>query len=518
MARQTALIIGAGPAGLTAAHELLRRSDIRPIILEKSTYMGGISRTVNYKGNRIDIGGHRFFSKSDRIMQWWMDRMPVESPEGPDPELVDSVLMLRSRRSRIYFQRQFFDYPISLSFDTLRKLGPWSVLKMGTSYAHAMARPIHPADTLEEFFINRFGRELYETFFESYTEKVWGLPCSQISAEWGAQRIKGLSITKALLHALKRPLAGRNVAGRDVAQKGTETSLIEQFLYPKHGPGQLWEQVADEVREMGGEILTEQEVRHIDTAGNRVTSVEAVDVNTGVLQTFHPDYCFSTMPIKQLVRSFCAEPPTAIRQISEGLMYRDFVTVGLLLNELKIKEDTESGNRLIRDNWIYIQEPDVTVGRLQVFNNWSPYLPADPEKVWVGMEYFCNEHDELWIQNDQQLKTLAIEELARIGIITPADVLDGTVIRMPKTYPAYFGTYDRFDELRSWIDRFENLYLVGRNGMHRYNNMDHSMLSAMTAVENILAERTEKSNIWSVNTEQEYHEQESEKKSGLVTQ
>ena len=499
MGKPTALIIGAGPAGLTAAHELLRRTDVRPIVLEMSDSMGGLSRTVNYKGNRIDIGGHRFFSKSDRVMRWWRQRMPIEAPGGPDPDLVDSVMLLRLRRSRIFYGRKLFDYPISLNVDTLRKLGLWRVMKIGTSYARAMVRPIRDAKTLEEFFINRFGRELYETFFKSYTEKVWSIPCSQISAEWGAQRIKGLSITKAVLHALKRPFAGR-----DVAQKGTETSLIEQFLYPKLGPGQMWEHVADEVRQMGGDILTGQQVRRIDVAGRRVAGVEAVDVRTGKSRVFSADYCFSTMPVKQLVRSLSADPPRSVRQVAEGLLYRDFLTVGLLLERLKIHE--HSGRGLIRDNWIYIQEPDVRVGRLQIFNNWSPYLVADPQKVWVGMEYFCNEHDDLWIQRDEQLKALAIGELAALGIIDPADVLDGTVIRMPKTYPAYFGTYDRFEQLQAWLDQFENLFLIGRNGMHRYNNMDHSMLTAMTAVDNILQDRIDKANIWAVNTEREYHE------------
>jgi len=517
MRQQTAVIIGAGPAGLTAACELLHRSDVRPIVLEKSDLVGGISRTVNYKGNRIDIGGHRFFSKSDRVMNWWLERMPLEasaadaqmigyqgksrlvdrSGPGSDLDRGDRVMLLRPRRSRIYFQRTFFDYPIRLSLDTVRKLGPWRMARIGASYARSSLMPIRNEATLEDFFINRFGRELYRTFFESYTEKVWGRPCSEISAEWGAQRIKGLSIGRAIKHALLKPLSRR-----DVAQKGTETSLIEQFLYPKHGPGQMWELAAEEVESLGGHVIRNHEARHLLTAGDHVLGVEAVDMRSGRTETIAADYVFSTMPIKQLVRAFSDQPPDDLRRISEGLVYRDFITVGLLLKELAVKEQ----GGLIRDNWIYIQEPDVRVGRMQVYNNWSPYLVVDPSTAWIGLEYFCNEHDDLWVLSDRRMIELAVAEMAKIGIVDPAAVLDATVIRMPKTYPAYFGTYDRFDDLRGWLDRFENLFLLGRNGMHRYNNMDHSMLTAMTAVDNVLAGRTDKSNVWAVNTEQEYHE------------
>lgn len=517
MTQQKAIIIGAGPAGLTAAYELLTRTRIKPIVLEKSALMGGISRTVNYKGNRIDIGGHRFFSKSDRVMQWWLQMLPLEASEsgptairyhrmektvtpsasGPDAGAADNVMLLRARKSRIYYLRRFFDYPISLSKDTLLKLGLWRTFKIGVSYVKSALFPIKQEATLEQFFINRFGRELYGTFFKSYTEKVWGVPCDKISAEWGAQRIKGLSVWATLMHAAKKLFKGTG----DIAQKGTETSLIEQFMYPKFGPGQMWEECARRIKEMGGEIHTGCKAERLITDGWRVT---ALQTSQG---TFEGDYFFSTAPIQEIMRSFDVPPPENVLAVSDGLVYRDFMTVGLLLRKLKINDETPQGKQLIRDNWIYIQEPDVLLGRLQVFNNWSPFLVADKENVWLGLEYFCNESDEIWKLPDDRMVALAIEELSRIGIIDSSEVLDSTVLRMEKTYPAYFGTYDRFAEIRAHIDRYTNLFLVGRNGMHRYNNQDHSMLTAMMAVDDIIAGKTDKNALWEVNTEMDYHEE-----------
>jgi protoporphyrinogen oxidase len=510
---------------LTAALELVRRSDIVPVVLEKSQDMGGLSRTVNYKGNRIDIGGHRFFSKSDRVMNWWLDVMPVESSkedtteiayqgkrrsvgrnhDACDPETGDCVMLVRSRKSRIYFLRKFFDYPITLSVATLRKLGALRTVKIGFSYVKAALWQIKPEKSLEDFLINRFGRQLYLTFFKSYTEKVWGVPCSVISAEWGAQRIKGLSVAKAIVHVFKKALRPRS----GLRQKKIETSLIERFLYPKLGPGQLWEYVAEDVKEQGGKILKGYSVTRLLTEGDKITAVGAVD-EQGTYREFTADYVFSTMPIKELVRALDAPVPPPVREISDGLSYRDFITVGVLLDRLKIHADTNTGSKLLQDNWIYIQEPDVLVGRMQIFNNWSPYMVADRSKVWIGLEYFCYENDELWRKSDSDMIALAAEEMERIGVISRSEILDATVIRVPKTYPAYFGSYDRFPELREYLDHFENLFLVGRNGMHKYNNQDHSMLTAMTAVDNILEGRTDKSNIWAVNTEQDYHETKSD--------
>jgi protoporphyrinogen oxidase len=515
---EKAVIIGAGPAGLTAAYELLTRSNIVPIVLEKSEYMGGLSRTVEHNGNRIDIGGHRFFSKSDRVMNWWLEHLPLEGSTlkphkisyhrndrlvtGNAPTTDGQPCMLvRQRKSRIYFLRKFFAYPIQLTSDTLRNLGVKRVLRIGFSYLKTLLFPPKRVENLEQFFISRFGKELYLTFFKSYTEKVWGVPCEQISAEWGAQRIKGLSIKNTLLHLAKK-LGKRS---SDLRQKDTETSLIEQFLYPKLGPGQLWEVVADKVKALGGEILTRQEVTSIHTDKGRITAV-SVRGPDGLERQVTGNYFFSTMPIKELVNELQAAVPAHVREVSSNLQYRDFITVGLLVKKLSVK-DRENPTGRIQDNWIYIQEPDVLAGRLQIFNNWSPYMVKDPDTVWIGVEYFCYETDSMWNLPDSEMASLAGRELERIGIIESQDVTDFKVIRMPKTYPAYFGVYNRFEEVRSYLDAFPNLFLVGRNGMHKYNNQDHSMLTAMTAVDNIIEGRTDKSNIWAVNTEMDYHEE-----------
>jgi protoporphyrinogen oxidase len=500
--KRQAIIIGGGPAGLTAAYELLTRTDIHPIVIERFDYMGGISRTVEYKGNRMDIGGHRFFSKSDRVMNWWLEQLPQETPGQSETE--DDVMLVRGRKSRIYFLRKFFEYPIQLSKETLANLGPARTVRIGFSYLRAMLFPIRKVENLEQFFINRFGRELYLTFFKSYTEKVWGVPCDQISAEWGAQRIKGLSIRKAIAHFLKQ---SSNPSG-DIAQKGTETSLIEQFLYPKLGPGQMWEKIATRVQEMGGEIIINFDITSVEEKDGQVVAVSGHD-SDGTPRRFAGDYFFSTTSVKELVQAMVeggTTVPENVRDVAAHLQYRDFIAVGLLVDKLKVSEPGGKYGQLVTDNWIYIQEPDVLIGRLQVFNNWSPFLVADRSKVWLGAEYFCYEGDELWTRSEESMAKLAADELAKIDIIERADVHDTVVVHMAKTYPAYFGVYDRFHEVRDYLDAISNLYLVGRNGMHKYNNQDHSMLTAMTAVDNIIAGRRDKQNIWDVNTEPDYHE------------
>lgn len=521
--KKTAIIIGAGPAGLTAAYELLDKTDIRPIIYEMTGDIGGISKTINYKGNRIDIGGHRFFSKSERVMKWWQNILPVqgapakddiilkrENPlskevSAPDPEKNDKVMLIRKRLSRIFFLRKFFDYPVSLNLNTFSNLGLIRIIKIGLSYIRIRLFPIKEEKSLEDFFVNRFGKELYLTFFKDYTEKVWGVPCNRIKPEWGAQRIKGLSVTKAILHAMK----GAVSKDSSIEQQNTETSLIERFIYPKFGPGQMWEEVAGIVKEKGGEIYLRRRVAGLKHRDNRITEIEVKDENTGNVETRKGDYFFSTMPVKDLIQAFGEGVPGEVRRVSQGLIYRDFITVGLLLKKLEIKNETNmrTVNNIVPDNWIYIQERDVRLARLQIFNNWSPYMVKDQNTVWIGLEYICSEGDELWSRSDEDFRKFAIDELSRIDIIDREDVLDSVVIRVPKTYPAYFGSYDHFDSIRNYVDKFENLFLIGRNGMHRYNNQDHSMLTAMTAVENIINNVTSKDNIWNINVEKEYHEE-----------
>jgi protoporphyrinogen oxidase len=511
MNRKKAIIIGAGPAGLTAAYELIERTDIVPIVYEMTDSVGGISKTVNYKGNRIDIGGHRFFSKSDRVMQWWLDILPIQSgypasgSTAPDPDVADQVMLVRNRLSRILFLGKFFDYPLQLSIATLSKLGVTRIFKIGLSYLETHLFPIKEEKSLEDFFTNRFGKELYSTFFRDYTQKVWGVPCSEIKPEWGAQRVKGLSVSKAVFHALSRLFRKDS----SIAQKNVETSLIEQFLYPKFGPGQIWEEVSRRIVERGGEIHLNSRIMGMDCNEHRVSGVRVRNEISGALEEKKGDYFFSTMPVKDLIQAMGGSVPPAVKDIAEGLSYRDFITVGLLLRKLKVKNQTQiqASNGLIPDNWIYVQETSVKLGRIQIFNNWSPYMVADKETVWVGLEYFCNEGDDLWGRTDQEMADLAVAELARIGFIEGSSVLDHTVIRMPKTYPGYFGTYEHFARIREFTDPFQNLYLIGRNGMHRYNNQDHSMLTAMTAVDNILAGIKSKDPIWDINIEEDYHEE-----------
>ncbi len=523
---KTAIIIGAGPAGLTAAYELLHKTDIKPVVFEASNDIGGISKTINYKGNRIDIGGHRFFSKSDTVMEWWHNILPIERTDasktftlkyqgktrelaggdGADPNKTDDVMLVRSRLSRIYYDGKFFNYPVKLEPSTIKNLGVMRMTKMGLSYIKARLRPLKE-NSLEDFYVNRFGRELYNTFFRDYTEKVWGVPCSEIAPDWGAQRVKGLSVSKAIAHALKGVL--RRGKSADLSQKGTETSLIEYFLYPKLGPGHMWETVAKIILKLGGEVHKNKTITKIHAAGERITGVTITDTKTGASEKITGDYFFSTMPVNELISSFDGVGvPKNVKEVAAGLPYRDFITVGLLMKGLKIKNETDhpTKNNVVPDNWIYIQEPGVKVGRLQVFNNWSPYLVKDPGSVWIGMEYFVNEGDELWVKSDKKMAEFGINELASIKIIDKEDVLDSTVIRIKKTYPAYFGTYGRFDEIRKFTDHFENLYLLGRNGQHRYNNQDHSMLTAIEAVQNITDGHRGKDNVWNVNVEKEYHE------------
>lgn len=499
-----AIIIGAGPAGLTAAFELATKSNIKPIIFEKSKDIGGIAKTLNFTGNRIDIGGHRFFSKSDQVMKWWLNILPLENDNLATN---DNIMLIRNRLSKIYFDNKLFEYPISLSIKTLIKLGFKRIVKIALSYARIKVFPIKNEKSLEDFFINRFGRELYLLFFKDYTEKVWGISCAKIPSDWGRQRIKGLSLSKTFFSAFKSIFYKNN----SIDQKNTETSLINRFLYPKLGPGQLWEKVAEIIKEKGGEIYLQHEAIGLEIADNKIKSLKVKDEDTKEIKEILGDYFFSTMAVKDLINSLGDKVLTEIKAIANGLIYRDMIIIGLLLKDMKIKEH----DSLLKDNWLYIQEKNIKLGRLQIYNNWSPYMVKDKNTVWLGLEYFCEQGDDLWNKSEDDMKTLAINELVKMHFIDKEQVIDGYIIKMPKAYPAYFGSYDRFDKVKDFTDKFENLFLIGRNGMHRYNNMDHSMLTAIRAVENIKNNIKDKSNIWQINLEQSYNEEKNIPKDNL---
>lgn len=514
--KKTAVIIGAGPAGLTAAYEMLQRGVAVPLLLEESSSVGGISRTVNCGGNRMDIGGHRFFSKSERVMRWWCDVMPLQAAPAkdelllgagpvaaaPDPQTSDNVMLRRRRVSRIFFCHKFFPYPLTLTFSLLANMGVWRAVKAACGY---IAARLHrrAENSLEDFYINRFGRPLYRMFFEDYTQKVWGKHPSQLGADWGSQRVKGLSMWALLKDAFSVKRDG------DIAQKGVETSLIGEFLYPKYGPGQLWETVAARIEEGGGSLLKEHRVEQVNVENGRAVSV-VCRCPDGSRRIVECDYLFSSMPIKDLVGAVRgAEVPSAVAAVAAGLPYRDFITVGLLVNSLKIKNTTKLrtyANR-VPDTWIYVQERDVKVGRIQVFNNWSPYMVADYENtLFLGLEYFCSEGDALWQMSDKDIIALAVEELSQMEVLDASAVRSGSVMRMKKAYPAYWGSYKDLGVVRDFLDSIENLYCIGRNGQHRYNNMDHSMLTAFAAVD-CLCKVGDRAAVWNVNTEADYNEE-----------
>ncbi len=516
------VIAGAGPAGLTAALELLKKTDIHPIVMEQSDAIGGISQTVCYKGNRMDIGGHRFFSKSERVKDAWNEIMPLQgSPSkddlligreyslvsgGPDPEREDKVMLSRGRVSRIYYLRHFFDYPISLKWQTFANMGVRRTLLAGSGYIKSMLCKA-PENSLENFYINRFGKPLYSMFFEDYTEKVWGVHPSKLGADWGSQRVKGLSIMAIVKDMFNKAFGTKG-------ENEVETSLIESFVYPKYGPGQLWEATADQITERGGEIKVLSNVTGIHIENGKVDYVEITGAD-GTIEKQRCDYFFSSMPLKDLVASLTGiKVPADVMRIAASLPYRDFITVGLLVKKLKINNEThiKTFKNRIPDTWIYIQERDVKIGRLQIFNNWSPYLMDDYENtMWIGLEFFCNEGDELWTMSKEDFIEMAVKELVHIGFIDADDVIDSTQVKIKKAYPAYFGTYYELDQVKEFLNGIDNLYCIGRNGQHRYNNMDHSMLTAMVAVDAIRSGIADKSAVWAVNTEEEYHETGSRK-------
>ena len=515
-----AVVIGAGPAGLTAAYELVDKAeDIEVIVLEESEHMGGISKTVNYKGNRMDMGGHRFFSKVDEVNEWWDMMLPMQgSPasdyktlgitvplkeNGPDPEKVDETMLMRQRVSRIFYNKKFFDYPISLKPETFTNMGLLTTIQVGFSY---LASVFHKREekSLEDFYINRFGKKLYSMFFERYTENLWGRHPSVIAPDWGSQRVKGLSIAAILKDMFSKLLPGKK-------NRKVETSLIEEFKYPKLGPGELWDVTAAKVISKGGKILKNHKaVRLVKDENNHIKEVVCTTPEGEV--SFEADIVISSMPVKDLVAGM-NDVPEDMRTIAEGLPYRDYLTLGVLVPKLLLNNKTKHktiGN-IIPDNWVYVHDRGIHMGRFQIYNNWSPYMVKDLQNtVWVGLEYFCYENDEWWNMSEDEFAKFAIEDMINLGLIDSAgSVLDYHEEKVKKAYPAYFDTYERMDELTTYLNTIDNLYCVGRNGQHRYNNLDHSMCTSFETVKNILSGRTDKSNIWSVNTETEYHESKS---------
>jgi protoporphyrinogen oxidase len=462
------IICGAGPAGLTAAYQLARLGHA-VTVLESDDAVGGISRTAEYKGFRFDIGGHRFFTKIAPVQALWEEILGEEFLEVP-------------RLSRIHYGGKYFDYPLKAS-NALRGLGLVNALRILFSYLVSRLRPYPREDTFEQWVSNRFGKRLYETFFKTYTEKVWGIPCTQIRAEWAAQRIQGLSLVRAVLSATS------------LNRRSTEIkTLIHSFRYPRLGPGQMWERCRDLIIEMGGEVRMQHHVTGFDMVDGRVVSVTAR--THGGEERFAAEHVISTMALQHLTRSLGFAVPAAVREAGEGLAYRDFVVVSLILDR----------ENLFPDNWIYIHTPGVKVGRVQNFNNWSAAMVPEPGVTCLGLEYFCFEGDELWNSSDAELIALATRELEQLELAPGARVTDGTVIRVPKAYPVYDAVYsEHLDVIRSFIDPIPNMHTVGRNGMHKYNNQDHSMLTAMMVVENMHGARHD---VWAVNTDFDYHEEQ----------
>ncbi len=510
-----ALIIGAGPAGLTAAYELLKGSkDYEVVVFEESEKFGGISRTVEYKGNRMDMGGHRFFSKVPEVNEWWENMLPQQGAPtyddivlnrpmkmkegGPDPEKTDRVMLRRNRVSRIFFDRKFYDYPISLKVETFKNMGLAKTISCGFSYLHAMIFK-RKENSLEDFYVNRFGKKLYSMFFEYYTENLWGRHPSEIDPSWGAQRVKGVSILAVLKNAFNKK---KGKTGGKV-----ETSLIEEFSYPKLGPGQLWDVTAEEVKKLGGTIIMNAKVTGIHKDGDHITGVTYLQDGKEI--TMDGDIVISSMPVKDLVAGMNDVPADPAR-IAAGLPYRDYMTLGVLVPKLNLENKTpiKTIGNIVPDNWVYVQDRTVKMGRFQIYNNWSPYLVKDLEHtVWVGLEYFCFEGDSMWNMTEDEFARMAIDEMVTLNLISSAsEVIDYHMERVKKAYPAYFDTYDEMDKLVAYLNTIDNLYCVGRNGQHRYNNIDHSMCTSFETVKNILSGRTDRSNIWNVNTEKEYHE------------
>jgi protoporphyrinogen oxidase len=460
------VVIGAGPAGLTAAYDLVKRGE-RPVVLEKAPIVGGLARTESYKGFRFDMGGHRFFTKAPEVKRMWH-------------EVLGGDLLRRPRLSRIYYRKTFFAYPLK-PLNAILGLGIVEGIRIVLSYLRWQLFPHPREDTFEEWVTNRFGKRLFETFFKAYTEKVWGIPCSELKAEWAAQRIKDLSLRTALLNTIFKP-------------KRTIRTLIEEFDYPRLGPGMMWEAVRNAIDAGGGQVCLDHGVVRLRRDGQRIGAVVAQHGGREV--EFTGREFLSSMPVSELIQKLDPPAPPEVLEASRRLAYRDFLTVCLILK----KRD------LFPDNWIYVQDPEVRVGRIQNFGNWSPSMLPDPSRTSLGLEYFCNEGDDLWTMPDEMLIDLGRRELERIGLARREDVEDGCVFRVEKAYPIYDSDYaEHLGVIRSYVDGLENFQTIGRNGLHRYNNQDHAMLTGMLAVENLLDGR--KNDLWAVNTDLEYHEE-----------
>ena len=466
MSSPSVVVLGAGPAGLTAAYELAK-AGVTSTVLERDDTVGGLARTAEYKGYRFDIGGHRFFTKVTAVEELWI-------------EILGDDLLTRPRLSRIYYKGKLFSYPLK-PFNALFGLGIFETTRCVASYGWARLFPRRPEEDFATWVSNRFGKRLFEVFFKTYTEKVWGIPCSQIQAEWAAQRIKGLSLMTALKNAL--------IGDRSASKQDAVKTLINEFLYPRHGPGMMWEKTQKLVEGMGSRVLMEQPVNRVRWSEGRVDAVEAGG------QTYEAEHFISSVAIRDLIESFEPPPPQNVTAAAQRLQYRDFLTVALMVR----------AESLFPDNWIYIHEPGVKLGRLQNFKNWSPEMVPDPAMTGLGLEYFCSEGDELWSLPDEELVELGKREIVQLGFTQAGDITDGTVVRVKKAYPVYDRDYaPALEEIREFLATLPNLQLVGRNGMHRYNNQDHSMLTAMLAARNILGA---KHDLWQVNVDEEYHEQ-----------
>ncbi len=470
------LIIGAGPAGLTTAYELTKAGRSVAIVERDPDYVGGISRTVNYKGYRFDIGGHRFFSKSAEVDAWWTEVMGDE-------------LLQRPRSSRIYYNGKLFDYPLRAG-DALSKLGPIEALRCVISYAWAQARPYRPVISFEQWVVNNFGRRLFQIFFKTYTEKVWGMDCSEISADWAAQRIKGLNLYQAIIQSFG--IGSKPKAGDDVIK-----TLINSFRYPRLGPGQMWERARDRIVERGGHVMMGSTITAISQHAGTGQWVAIVTDANGKETKVTADHLVSTAAINELVKMLGADADPAVAAASAGLRYRDFVIIGLITR----------GKESFDDNWIYIHDPSVKVGRIQNFKSWSPDMVPDPDTACYGMEYFCNAGDDTWAMADADLIARAKQEIGKLGLARPEDIIDGSVVRQPKAYPVYDDTYKlNVDTINEGLAaRFVNLHLAGRNGMHKYNNQDHAMMTGILTAKNIIA-GTRAFDVWTVNEDAEYHE------------